>query len=182
MIAALTDTFDVLDIAGLSEEDMANRIPSNIFIAKGVPLQNGKFHAVYAAPGLTPVVSSKDDGTPYVYNTEEEAEAWAAKHLHRVLNAPRQKANSKAAERYQKLTGSEFAVLLARAGVTRTWFAYVYGTSEQRVFGWIDGVDQVPHPARLLLELIIADEKNAGIVEAVTDQVTTERKPRRVED
>lgn len=160
---------------------MAERVPSHIYFARAVPLPSGKFHAVYSAPGRLPAVSAREDGTPYVYNTEAEAEAGAARHLHRVLNAPRIEAKKHGgkSERYEKLTGPEFAMLLSRAGVTATWFAYVFGTSQQRVLGWLDGVDQVPHPARLLLELILADGANGDIIERVTDSVTTSRRPER---
>ena len=163
------------------EQFMADRVPSNVYFARAVPLPNGKFQAIYSAPGRLPAVSAREDGTPYVYNTEVEAEAGAAMHLHRVLNAPRIEARRSQgkSERYEKLTGPEFAMLMARAGVTATWFAYVYGTTQQRVLGWIDGVDQVPHPARLLLELIIADESNGDLIERITDSVTTSRRPER---
>lgn len=159
---------------------MVKRTLSHIYIAEAEPLPGGKYHAVYSSPGRLPTVATREDGRPYLYNTQIEAEAGAARQLHRVLNAPRSNPDGKT-ERYQKLTGAEFAVLLANADVTATWFAYVYGTAPKRVLGWIDGVDDVPHPARLLLEAIIASPQIPDLIESVTDRVTTELRPRRKE-
>jgi hypothetical protein len=46
------------------------------------------------------------------------------------------------------------------------------------VLQWIDGVNEVPHPARLLLALL-ADERNREIVENVTSACTSARVPGR---
>lgn len=171
------------DDATVIESYMAERIPSHVYIARAVPVPGGKFQALYSAPGLETAIAKTKDGRPYEYSSEVEAEAGAVRALHGVLNAPRIKARASQgkSERYRKLTGPEFAVLLRQAGVTATWFAYVMGTSVERVLKWVDGVDDVPHPARLLLMLILADERNAGIIEKVTDENTTTRRPERAE-
>lgn len=165
------------------EVAMADRIPSGIFIIRAVPTASGKFNALYSAPGLIPELAMTRDGRPYLYDTEQEAEWGAAKSLIGVLNSPRVKARQHAGkpERYEKLTGPDFAMLLHRSGISPTFFAYLYGTSNKRVLSWIDGTEAVPHPARIILELFIAHEANIDAAEKVTDRVTTERRPQRKE-
>ena len=174
---------DNLEIPSL-EDLMAERIPSHVYIARAVPAPNGKFYALYSGPGLIPAVSQSRDGRPYEYNTEVEAEIGAMRTLYGVLNKPRANARRHGGkpERYKKMTGAEFAVALRMAGpdgVTPSFFSYLYGTSQLKVIGWIDGEDNVPHPARVLLALFAADPKNIDIAEKVTESVTEERKPGR---
>lgn len=166
---ALADDMDLAEIEVL----MANHIPSSTFIMRAVPLQNGKFQALFAAPGLVPDIAKKADGTPYEYNTEAEAEHGAARTLFRILNGVRRNARSGKHDSYRKLTGPEFATLLSTANITPNLFAYLYGTRQQRVLKWIDGAEDIPHPVRILLELFIADPKNIDRAESVTDGVTT---------
>lgn len=160
---------------------MADRIPSSVYIAKAMQLPSGKWQAVFSAPGLVPEVSSSPDGRVFEFNTEEEAERRAWQALLKVLNAPRRQARQSQGkpERYKKLTGPEFAVLLAQAGLTPTFFAYLYGTSQDRVLKWIDGVDDVPHPVRLLLTLFIDNSRNVDLAEKVTNDNTTSSRPER---
>ena len=158
---------------------MEKPTPSTTYIMQALPLANGRFHALYSAPGLVPDIARAADGRPYEYDTELEAEHGAAQFLYSLKNNIRRKAKRSKPERYAKITGPEFAALLARSTLTPTLFAYLYGTSQQRVLDWIDDADGVPHPARVLLELFIADEKNIDVAESVTDKVTTERSPRK---
>lgn len=165
------------------EEQMAQRISSSVFIVRAVPMGGGKFNALYSAPGLVPAIAESADGRVYEYNSEKEAEAGAAKALIGILNAPRVRARQSEGkpERYQKLTGPEFAVLLQRAELTLTFFAELYGTSQQRVLQWIDSAEDVPHPVRIILELFVADPKNIDRAQAVTNAVTTSRRTERQE-
>lgn len=177
----LTAALALADDASLAEIEalMAHHIPSSTYIMRAVPAGNGKFHALYAAPGLVPDIAKTADGRPYEYNTEIEAEHGAARYRDGLLNTVRRNARSSKQETYRKLTGPEFAVLLQQANLTPSLMAYLYGTTQQRVMNWIDGVDSVPHPVRVMLELFIADEKNVDIAERVTDGVATERRPRK---
>jgi DNA-binding transcriptional regulator YiaG len=72
--------------------------------------------------------------------------------------------------------------MLAEAGLTTALFAELYGTTVQRVMWWIDGRDKkgnltdVPHPAYLLLKLMIEDPSNIDRLESYTKAMTTKRK------
>lgn len=145
------------------------------------------FVAVYWAPGISPGLVRTPDNRPRVFSTSLDAENAAAKRLFDVLNAPRERIRSRSSkvETYSKLAGAEFAGLLKDVNLTPTAFAFLYGTSDVRVFSWIDGVNSkgepqdIPHPARVLLELFKADPRNIEIAERVTESVTV-RKPRSV--
>ena len=75
------------------------------------------------------------------------------------------------------MNGPEFAVALAEAGIGLTLFAYIYGTSIERAQQWIDGIESVPHPVRLLLELFRAYPTTIDLAESVTDAHTIARRP-----
>lgn len=181
---SLTNTQPIADNLArlLSEEEMAERIPSNMFIARAVPTESGRFHALYSAPGFIPAIAADSDGRPYEYLTAEEAEIGAMRTLYRILNKPRVNARRHAdhgkPERYRKMTNVEFAVALRNANITPSYFAFLYGTSQTRVIGWIDGTDQVPHPARLLLGLFIDNDRNVDIAQQITNAVTEARQKR----
>lgn len=142
---------------------------------------SGGFIAFWVSPGLTPAVVRSANGSPTIYTDTHTAELAAWRRMAADLNKPRSKATSGKPERYVKMTGPEFAAALQEAGITPTFMAFLYGTSQQRVLDWIDGVPNadIPHPARLLLALFKFDESNMDICEAITERVTTERKPRR---
>jgi hypothetical protein len=144
------------------------------------------FIAFYRMPGLAPGYI-RDPGTNRVsiFETEDAAVAAGARRLFEVMNTPRvrAKANSGKREKYERLSGPEFAQLLQESGITLTFFAFLYGTTERRVLGWIDGVnekgevDLAPHPARVMLELFKANQSNIDLAEQITDSVTTARTP-----
>ena len=145
------------------------------------------FTAFYRMPGLVPgYIRDQQTNRVEIFETEDQAIAARARRLFDIMNAPRvrAKANSGKREQYARLSGSEFARLLQEAGITLTLFAYLYGTTEKRVLGWIDGVnekgevDLAPHPARILLELFKAAPSNVDLAEKITDSVTTPRTPK----
>lgn len=92
-------------------------------------------------------------------------------------------------EAYRQLEGAEFSTLLAEAGITPSFWAYLGNTNLDNLIKWIDGVDETrkpPHLVRVILEIFKANARApllAGgaidIAEAVADAVTTSRKPRR---
>lgn len=150
--------------------------PSKTFIAKAIQTSDG-FHAVFSAPGLVPRKVGRD-GHPFAFDSEKEAENAALRALFGALNAPRETQGRGRDTRYRKLTGPEFAVLLAESKIGLTLFAHIYGTFPDRVQSWIDGTNDVPHPARVLLEIFKAHPKTVDTAERVTEAVATERKPR----
>ena len=158
---------------------MQPKHPSRSYLAKAIPLPNGKYQAQYAAPGLVPYVATNSTGRAYEYNSREEAEVGAMRALFGILNKTRDAASSGKPERYSKMTGPEFAIALAEAGLTPTFFAFLYGTSQERVLKWVDGAENCPHPARILLTLFADDQRNIDVAEAVTERVTTSRRPER---
>lgn len=168
---------------GVTGDGMANKA-NPIFRAWAEPNNRGPgFIALWIAPGLVADIVRPDGKTPAIFNTEFEAELAGWRRMAEVLNGPRLRANKNQGrpERYQRLTGPEFAEELRAAGITPTFFAYLYATSQHRVLTWIDGSEDLPHPVRVLLALFQADEANVDVAENVTDKVTTERKPRRLD-
>lgn len=160
----------------MNAEHHKRLVPSKSYIAKAVPA-NGGFHALFSAPGLLPRLVGAH-AAPQVFTSPAAAEIAAMRALYGILNEPRQQQARGKDMRYQKLSGPEFAVLLAETGIGLTLFAHLYGTSPDRVQSWIDGVDSPPHPARILLELFKRQPVLVDIAEGVTEAVTTERRPR----
>lgn len=150
--------------------------PAIRHVANAIRHPSGKYLAQYAAPGMVPLFVSRHN-VPSLFDTEEDARTEAALVLVDVLKS--RKRDTSKPEVYRKLTGDEFAVLLAEAGLTPTFFAYLYGTTQERVIKWIDGVDDVPHPVRLILETWKRHPETIDTSEAVTESVTTQRRPGR---
>ena len=153
-----------------------NQKPSKTFVAKAVPCQDG-FYAKFSAPGLIPRLVGYQQ-QPKVFATAEAAENAARLAAFEVANAPRKTQRRGKDVRYTKLSGPDFAVLLAESGLSLTLFAYLYGTSPDRVQSWLDGVDGCPHPVRVLLEIFKRHPETIDTAEDVTEKVTTERRPR----
>lgn len=87
-------------------------------------------------------------------------------------------------ERYQLLTGPEFSMLLAEAGITPTFFAWLNNNNMQRVMEWLDGTGDdykkfPPHSVRVLLEIFRQMPETIDIAEAVTEAVTTMKSPKK---
>lgn len=168
---------------GAYGDGMANK-SNPIYRAWAEPNNRGAgYVAVWIAPGLVADIVRPDGKTPAVYSTEFEAELAGWRRMAEVLNGPRIRANKQQGkpERYVRLSGPELAEQLRAAGITPSFLAYLYATSQHRVLTWIDGAEDVPHPIRVLLALFRADATNIDIAENVTDKVTSERKPRRLE-
>lgn len=151
--------------------------PSRSFVARAIPVQGG-YIAQFSAPGLIPRYVGMNQDDPKVFATAEDAEEAARKAAFAVANKPRQTQRRGKDVRYEKLSGPDFAVLLAESGLSLTLFAYIYGSSVDRVQGWIDGADNAPHPARVLLEIFKANPDMVDVAEDVTNAATTDRRPR----
>jgi hypothetical protein len=147
------------------------------------PRLNGDgFVCTYYAPGLVPgMLRDTETKRLKIFPTREAAVAAGAERLFEILNLPSERTvvrNGKV-EKYQKLTTSEFAIKIAKAGVTRKFLEWVYGTTERRMADWMRGVndkgneEHIPHPMNVLLELFIADPKNIDRADEITRSVTT---------
>lgn len=162
---------------GSDEEDVL--APSKTFVAKAIPTDDG-YLAQFSAPGLIPrYVTYAHNNEAVVYPSQDAAEDAAREATFAILNKPRKGHKRGKQEKYQKLSGPDFAVLLAESGVGLSLFAYLYGSSIDRVQGWIDGLDNAPHPARVLLEIFKADPRMIDIAEVITDSCTTDRSGKR---
>lgn len=148
--------------------------PSRSFVARAIPVQGG-FIAQFSAPGLIPRYVGRDQDKPRVFSTAEEAEEAARKAAFEVANRPRKTQARGKNVKVAKLSGPDAAVLIAEANLTLTLCAFLAGTSVDRVQSWVDGVDSMPHPVRLLLEIFKENPDMIDIAERVTEAVTVPR-------
>jgi hypothetical protein len=173
--------------------------PSTRYIAKALPHPNGGYLGQFSFPGGVPQFVTKG-GTPLIYDNERDAEADAAIACIKACNARytfrvqttdpndtgvRSLSNA-TQEVYTKLTGPEFAVLVAEANITPNYFCFLNAIPQERFFQWVDGAKskdnrlyEVPHHVRVLLEIFKRIPQAIDIAEEVTEKVTKQRKPRR---
>lgn len=81
-------------------------------------------------------------------------------------------------DRYKKISGATLAEKISQAGITATFFAFLFGTSQDRVIEWARGEDGVPHPAFIMLEIFRdpeIGERAIDIAECATEAVTENR-------
>lgn len=151
------------------------------YVARGEKADSGPgYIGLWAAPGMTPGIIREPDGRPSFFDNIDEAKAAAIKRIVDVLNKPRLHAGkTNKPERYTKLTAREFSEGLRLAGLTPSFFAFLYGTSQKRVLEWMDGSEDVPHPVRILLALFQDKMANVDIAQRVTEAVTEARQPPR---
>ena len=137
-----------------------------------IPAAN-EWHAEFGFPGGHPDFV-QESGRRVVYDNEGQAVADAGETMCDLLNS-RKRQRSKP-ERYRRMTGPEVAVALADLEITPTAFAWLYGTSQDRVLKWIDTVEDIPHPVRVLLATLALP---GALITArqTTSSVTTERHP-----
>ena len=153
----------------------------------------------FSFPGGVPQCVTKG-GTPLIYDNERDAEADAAIACIKACNARytfrvqttdpndtgvRSLSNA-TQEVYTKLTGPEFAVLVAEANITPNYFCFLNAIPQERFFQQVDGAKskdnrhyEVPHHVRVLLEIFKRIPQAIDIAEEVTEKVTKQRKPRR---
>ena len=116
------------------------------------PAKRGNgFVGVYEFPGKDRQEARHQDGSVEVFETEDAAIAAAGEELCDALNG-RQVSNSK--HGYKRLTGAELAVQLAGLNLSPAEFSRLMGTSQKRIMQWIDGEEDIPHNARVLLTLL----------------------------
>ena len=71
------------------------------------------------------------------------------------------------------MTGAELGVALDEAQLTPTFFAELYGVPQARVMKWLDGEQDIPHSAHVLVRLLV-DEKNFKLAHDITEQAQDE--------
>jgi DNA-binding transcriptional regulator YiaG len=155
--------------------------PSRNYIAKALAHNSGGWVAQWACPGMIPIIfKDKGSGQDAVFPSETAARHAAQNALvHALINRDKFYGRQIGKpERYNKLSGDEFAELLAHAGLDHAFFAYLFGTTLRNVLMWQDGTKDVPHPARLLLEIFKRHPSTIDLAEDITERVTTERNPR----
>ena len=166
--------------------------PARLYIANAINTGGG-FHAQYAFPGGMPrkvtaehvEAGGSSASTPQIYDTAEQAENAARAALFEALNnRPR---SNQTPERYRLLSGPELAEAIRAAGITPTFFCYLWGCSTERFFQWVDEVPDKngrpvpppPHGVRVMLEMFRQIPQTIDLAEDITDRVTTQRKPKR---
>ena len=157
--------------------------PAKRYIAKALRLATGGYLASFAFPGVPPRYVERD-GKPDIFESERDAEDAARECLFVALNS--RPSESTKRERYRLMSGIEFADAVRAAGITPTFFAYLWGTTTERFFQWVDGtpdksgrVVSPPHGVRLLLETWRRYPETIDLAEVLTEQNTSERSPRR---
>lgn len=135
------------------------------------------FTGVYMIPGKDEQFAREEDGRIAVFDTEDEAIAAAGEDMCRALNG-----RTKFSYRhgYRRLGGADFAVALRDLEISPAQFAAFYGTSQRRVLQWIDGEEELPHPAHLLIA-VIAVPGMKTLVQRFTNTHMIEREEEKAE-
>lgn len=170
-------TAEADNLPELEEGDMVKAVPSKKLFAKGIPV-DGKWQAMFSLPGFVPDVHRQPDGKPYEFGTEQEAEIAGMYAAFAIFNAPRVRleGSRKTGGRPGRLTGPEFSQMLRIAGVDPSLFAFIFGTSTNRVFEWMDGREDIPHPVRILLDIFINYPAAIEAAERLTESVIIPKK------
>jgi DNA-binding transcriptional regulator YiaG len=123
--------------------------PASKPLAKALPREGGKFRAQWAMPGLIPDYVRDADGKPLNFPSERQAVAAAKMYVFDYLST--RLVDSRKNSGGRMLSPAEFAVALDRANITPTYFAEIYGTTQERVVGWLEGKQDIPHVAHLVV-------------------------------
>lgn len=149
--------------------------PASRYIAKAIPVvgEPGCFYAQFASPGLIPLMVRPKDGdrSPSEFKSVEEAENAARKALLDALT--NRVVDTRTAGGYRRMSGAELAVAIEAADLTPTHFAELYGVPQARVLKWLDGEQDIPHSAHVLIKLLV-NEKNYEMAEEITEWAQVE--------
>jgi DNA-binding transcriptional regulator YiaG len=152
---------------------MTSPKPSRTAFAKAVPLRTGGYRAQYALPGLLPEFVINENGRPIIYDTAGYAESDSARALIHALNS-RLRYTRKAGQT-EAMSAADFAVALAESGMSAIEFSQVLGVPEDRVMKWLNAAADIPHWARLVLELCLDPETQDRAFD-ITDAALIEQK------
>lgn len=151
----------------LAYADAMAEKPASRPIAKAIRHPSGKgFAGQFALPGLVPDYV-REDGRPVRYQDASAAEFAALRAMMSVLVS--RTVDPRKAGGYTRMTGADLAIALDDSEITPTEFAELYGVPQSRVMGWIDGVQDVPHSAHVLIRLL-AYEENFREARSITDR------------
>jgi hypothetical protein len=148
--------------------------PASHPIAKAIrhPSHKG-LAAQFALPGLVPSYVRDREDRVQRFDTEEAAEFAALRVMRAVLESRMR--DPRKATGYNRMTPAEFAAALVDADLTATEFSEIYGVPQSRVMGWIDGIQDIPHSAAVLVRLM-AIEENYIEARSMTDRAQGLRK------
>lgn len=150
------------------------------FVAEAEELPGGGgFVGRFTAPGYELMYVETASGQREVFPDADTAEIAAARILIKLLTQRSNQLAFEKNERYRKMTPAELAEGLAAAGITAELLAHIMGTDPNRVRKWLEGLEDVPHPARIILALLGAAPSNVDVAVKATDAVATARKESR---
>jgi len=142
--------------------------PASKPIAKAIRHPSGKGLAgQFALPGLVPDYVRDRDGRIQRFETDDAAEFSALRVMRAVLES--RMTDPRKAGGYNRMTGAELAAALNDADVTPTEFAELYGVPQSRVMTWLDGAQDIPHSASILVRFL-ATEENYVEARSLTDR------------
>jgi hypothetical protein len=130
------------------ESEMADLKPSKSYFSKAV--RDGRyFLGQFSMPGMAPDYV-REGGAPVRYDTEDDAETAAMWALTSALQS--RIYDERKPGPYRHMT-AEFAIALAKTGLTATEFGVIGGWPQSRVIKWVEGEADVPHHARIMVTL-----------------------------
>ncbi len=138
--------------------------PASRPIAKALP-RGDRFVGQFALAGFIPELV-KDHGQVVRFDTAEAAEGAAQRALSAKLTSRRVETKRKGD--YNRMTGEQLAVALRTAELSPHAFARLYGVPHVRVVKWLDGEQEIPHVAALVIGLLQVPE-NRALAEEITD-------------
>lgn len=145
--------------------------PASKLIAKAVP-RGGRFAAQFALPGLVPVLARRKGGEVELVDSEREAEVLAMEAVIRLYHS--RTVDTRKAGGYRRMTGAELAVALNAANITPTYFAELYGVPQSRVVKWLDGEQDTPHSAHVLVKVMAYSDEVFNLIESITEEAQNE--------
>ena len=132
---------------------------------------NPGFTGAYSIPGKDEQVARDPDGRVVIFATEDEAIAAAGEEMCRSMN---ERTKFSYRHGYKRLGGAQFAVSLKELSISPANFAAYFGTSQRRVLQWIDGEEDIPHAAHVLLT-VLAVPGMKTLIQQFTDSSMVER-------
>lgn len=119
--------------------------------------KNYAIGVVYSANGKSvPFVQvrgkvGREFGNNNGFSDSRDAHVAAAEHLIRILNA---RTKDKRKRGYMRMTGGELSHRISEIGITLSEFAMIEGTTLDRVTSWVHGVEDIPHHATVITDLL----------------------------